>query len=320
MYTQIPDPEPLLPRNSNEAFEKVPKLMTRFQQAIKDLNGLLDQLSVENAHIQEKYQETRKNASEYSNEIRNLLEKPVDSSKKGRHAKLVQSYQEQLAQFQKVCERGLKKEKEILSQVRERRETQLIRSQGYQASSRQEEFFPEPSMKQKQEQQSIFTNLKEEDVDEKLIQEYNTAIKSTEQDLILLKETFMDVRNLVGEQQEILDVVEKNVVDAEEDAANAVDELKEANVYRQSSRKKIVIISVLRINYFLYLKKKKKTIFFKKRRKEITKITFEVHLIQILALQFLCRLLEPRVDQSLPTLDHEVRLNDLPTLKTLFLP
>lgn len=64
------------------------------------------------------------------------------------------------------------------------------------------------------------------------------AIRQIEKDMVELHDMFQDLKVLVDEQQEHLDTIENNVTSARDDAVEANKELRAAEGYQMSSRKK----------------------------------------------------------------------------------
>jgi len=150
---------------------------------------------------------------------------------KSKYDRLANQFDQALHQYEKITQISLRKEREIvveLSRSVERRQTiALSANQGSHL------------------QQQALSDLKElDEVDQRLIEEQNMDIKNIESDLQALNELFVDVNNLVVEQGEVLNDVEKNVVSSDIHVQQGTEELVVANKYQKSARKKIILIII----------------------------------------------------------------------------
>eukprot|EP01102_Stenamoeba_stenopodia_P018012 TRINITY_DN6551_c0_g1_i1.p1 TRINITY_DN6551_c0_g1~~TRINITY_DN6551_c0_g1_i1.p1 ORF type:complete len:106 (+),score=26.93 TRINITY_DN6551_c0_g1_i1:207-524(+) len=82
---------------------------------------------------------------------------------------------------------------------------------------------------QKAQQRTTVIHLEDKgDVDANIVQEGNQEFVELADELRTLKETFSDLRDIVGEQGEVLKVTEANTVESNMKTMQAVQELKEA--------------------------------------------------------------------------------------------
>eukprot|EP01102_Stenamoeba_stenopodia_P004165 TRINITY_DN1435_c0_g1_i1.p1 TRINITY_DN1435_c0_g1~~TRINITY_DN1435_c0_g1_i1.p1 ORF type:complete len:280 (-),score=86.15 TRINITY_DN1435_c0_g1_i1:160-999(-) len=94
-------------------------------------------------------------------------------------------------------------------------------------------------------QQQLLSGLRlieEEDVDQKILRENREGISQIAEDLVVLKELFSDVQQLVGEQGEVLIKVEANTTEANYQTLQAVQELKEASSLMDNIRKRKIYL------------------------------------------------------------------------------
>lgn len=87
-----------------------------------------------------------------------------------------------------------------------------------------------------QEEQQIDIQFQAYDVE--AIRQRTDGIKKIERDVLELHEMFQDLKLLVDEQQESIDTIEKNVVDARMQTEKGHEELIQAEEYQKKARKK----------------------------------------------------------------------------------
>lgn len=84
-----------------------------------------------------------------------------------------------------------------------------------------------------------------EEVDNRIISERNAEIKEVERDLEELAGVFKEMNTIVGEQGEMLDTVETQTASSAAQVEAGTQELKKADEYQQSARKKYLIIGLI---------------------------------------------------------------------------
>lgn len=84
-----------------------------------------------------------------------------------------------------------------------------------------------------------------EDADNRIIMERNAEIKEVERDLEELAGVFKEMNTIVGEQGEMLNTAETQTASSAAQVEAGTQELKKADEYQQSARKKYLIIGLI---------------------------------------------------------------------------
>ena len=106
-------------------------------------------------------------------------------------------------------------------------------------------FYPQRLLDVRNQEQTDAVYAGLEEVDVRIIEETNEDIAALEDELAHLHEAFVDVSSLIEEQREILVDTEAHTKQANIQAAEATDELRQGSVYQNKARKKMILIIVL---------------------------------------------------------------------------
>jgi len=171
--------------------------------------------------------ETRTRLTKDREETTKLIKKIIGALRENRNKelakKLTKELETELNKFEDVCKKIEIREREIMTAM------------GSEGTDEEEQLSPEEK-KQKLQEKNIdaqFLEYNEQDIARR-----HQEILAIERDAVEILEMFKDMRALVMEQKEGLDVIEGNINDAKLQADQGEKELVEAEKLQQKARKK----------------------------------------------------------------------------------
>jgi len=204
--------------------------INKLNKDVGTFRQLTDQIGTkkDTSKSREQLRDLRENIKEMAKLIKTELQRAnEDRSNRQKVDQLSKSFAQILSLYDQTSKTSIQKEREFVVQMESRRDSSPINMQ----------------VSPKQQQQ--VADFKELNVDDELIKEYNTDIKSLESDLLELQTVFNDVGLLVDQQGQMLDNVETNVASADNNVVVARGKLSDAMRLATSARWKIVAIIVL---------------------------------------------------------------------------
>jgi len=192
--------------------------VVNFERMIKDIGSHKD-----NGHFRSTLKAKREETTALSKEIKAALKSMVpQGAEKARIDKLMTQFADATRRFQLDLDASMKREGQH----------QLVADIGGQEVSS-----ASPPMQ--------LSLVETGDVDQRLVQERNEAVKHVAEDLKELTDVFTDVAGLVHEQGDMLNTTYQNVEGAAKDTDIGVKQLEKALVYQNKSRRKLFCIAIV---------------------------------------------------------------------------
>jgi len=252
--TYTPENEPLLKQgasgkpSSDVSFEHIASRISDIISLTTQLesNGKLIGSNRDSQQLRQSIKQQRVDASAAAKSLTEVFKSKSRTSQftdadKVRYQKLFNQFTQAVQQLQKVLEFCDRQDRSIAL---------ATPSDPYRYGS--PSGFGDNQPSQSPQQQTKFDSLAQLNVhlidsdehDRRLVAERNAEIKQVAQDLLILKELFTDVQQMVNEQGEELRIAEENVITADIEIQQGVDQLKQASSLKASARRKKIWIVV----------------------------------------------------------------------------
>jgi len=206
----------------SEAIQKINRQVAGLEKDMRDLGTKKD-----NSQLRQRMNNTRTEASQTAKLGKNLLSEIKGKTDKIKYDRLAKAFNDSVKQLEAITLQSFEKEREVLG-----RSTRASIDGVSKATPEDQQFL------QQFGDTSVVTTAA-------IIEEQNKDIKQIEKDLTELHQLFIDVASMVNEQGEQIDVIEANTSAAAQSTGAGVTELKQANKYQMSYRKKMCALIII---------------------------------------------------------------------------